>query len=1018
MDRRELPAAGRIGRARSAAARLWAWLFPAPAGVGAAILGHQRQALRRQVPILVAVTFAISALAGILFYPRVPPLLNIGWVAMVWLMGALSLLRWTQSRRFVQQRPATARFVRRSIVANAIPGIVWGASALIYFVPERIDLQVFLICVLAGMSAGIVAAAPSMPAAALAYVLPAMAPMTLMLLASGTRTGVVMGLMAVIYVGALVFMLRNGYRSFCDGVIAEERARQAEEVLRDSIEALADGYVLYDSDLRVVRHNRRFLDYIPDMGGGGSVIGRGYEEMMRAGLARGFFSSEDEFRRNGDGAMAAWMAALRSGEHASTERRLGDGRTLLARKYPMRNGGCVVILSDITALKRAEQRLVGAIEAMEDGFVLYDPDERVVLHNQRLLEQYPHLRAIQPLAGRTRGDLMRRHAEAGAFKGVAEAGGADRWTQSQLDFVRAMGSTEFERETADGRTYLIRTQFASDGSRVAITTDITAVKRAEQRMVAAIESMDDGFVLFGPDDRVLLHNRRYIEFYPYLMAWPTVIGWTRERLICSAVEAGVLPEVLEAPDREAWIRANLLETRLDHGSEYERQLADGRVLLIRRQATPEGGHVSIFTDVTDLKRAQKRLVDAVESMSDAFVLWDADDRLVLTNSAYEKMFEGVPQATQAGSRFEDILRVGIAAGAFPEAKGREEAYFAERMERHRNPADPIVQPFRDGRWLRYAERRTSEGGIVGLRSDVTDAMRREQALRFSEAELAKRVHELEAMQGQLQVQRDELQRLMRQVMQARDEAAAANAAKSVFLANMSHELRTPLNAIIGFSEIMHGELFGALGHPRYASYVGDMLGAARHLLKLINDILDLSKIEAGKWELREEPVDVRRMLEGVMRLFRGRDETARLDIKVDAASMPPILADERALKQVLINALSNSIKFTPAGGRIRLRARRDGSGRLHLAIADTGIGIKREDVQKALAPFGQVDNHMTRRHQGTGLGLSIAKALVERHGGRLRLRSRPGRGTVITAMLPAERFAAAAVAAANLAAAE
>src|SRR6185503_8261268 len=139
--------------------------------------------------------------------------------------------------------------------------------------------------------------------------------------------------------------------------------------------------------------------------------------------------------------------------------------------------------------------------------------------------------------------------------------------------------------------------------------------------------------------------------------------------------------------------------------------------------------------------------------------------------------------------------------------------------------------------------------------------------------------------------------------------------------------------------------------------------------------------------------------------FRGRDETARLDIKVDAPALPLIMADERALKQVLINALSNSIKFTPPGGRIRMRARRDRSGRLHLAIGDTGIGIKREDVQKALAPFGQVDNHMTRRHQGTGLGLSIAKALVERHGGRLKLRSRPGRGTVITAMLPAERFA-------------
>jgi signal transduction histidine kinase len=159
------------------------------------------------------------------------------------------------------------------------------------------------------------------------------------------------------------------------------------------------------------------------------------------------------------------------------------------------------------------------------------------------------------------------------------------------------------------------------------------------------------------------------------------------------------------------------------------------------------------------------------------------------------------------------------------------------------------------------------------------------------------------------------------------------------------------------------------------------------------------------------------MLDAVMRLFRGRDEAQGLAIQVDAPGvLPPILADERALKQVLINAMSNAIKFTPAGGRVRLRARRDGAGRLNLAIGDTGVGIKREDISKALAPFGQVDNHMTRRHQGTGLGLSIAKALVEQHGGRLRIRSRPGRGTVVTVTLPAERFALAEAMRSSLAA--
>jgi len=1128
------PVAEHSDKASGVAARLWAWLFPPPAGVGGALLGHQRQALRRQVPILVFVTWAISALTAAVFYPLVAPALNLAWVGLVWLMGGLSLWRWSQSRHIAKPRPATVRFVRRSILASAVPGIVWGASALIFFTPDRMELQVFLICVLAGMSAGIVAAAPSMPAAALAYVMPAMVPMTIQLLGTGVRTSVVMGVMAVIYMCALVFLLRNGHRSFCDGVVAEERARRAEEVLRDSIESLSDGYVLYDSDLRVVRHNRRFLDYIPKLGAGESAVGKTYESLMREGLARGFFSSDDEFRRNGAGAMSAWIAALRSPEQSAVERKLADGRTLLARKYPMANGSCVVILSDIsaltqvqdrfvaamdamddalvlygpddriithnrryldlypvlkdlaplagrtraeclthavragyiaqkeiggdaerwvagqvrqlqadktaeyeremadgrtyliraretaeggrvmittdiTALKRAEQRLFAAIEAMDDGFVLYGPDDTILLHNKRYLEQYPQYRDMVPLAGRPGRELMRRLAETKAFRGVDEAGGPERWAEAQLDFVRARGSTEFERETADGRSYLIRTQNTGEGGRVAITTDITAVKLAQQRLLDAINAMDDGFILFGPDDRVRLYNQRYLDHFPALAELGPLVGRSREDLIRAMAAAKAFAGKAQDGDTEAWIARQRNALNGGKAAEYERRLADGRTLLVRAQPTAEGGHVAITTDVTALKRAQKRLVDAVESMSDAFVLWDADDRLVLINSAYARMFEGVPRATEVGTRFEDILRAGIANGAFPDAEGREEQYFDERMARHRNPVDPVVQPYRDGRWLRYSERQTSEGGIVGLRTDVTAEMRREQALRFSEAELAKRVQELEAMQQQLHEQRDELQQLMRQVMQARDEAAAANAAKSIFLANMSHELRTPLNAIIGFSEIMNGELFGALGHPRYQSYVGDMLGAAKHLLKLINDILDLSKIEAGKWELREEPVDVRRMLDAVMRLFRGRDEMARLEIKVDApASLPPIMADERALKQVLINALSNSIKFTPAGGRIRMRARRDQSGRLHLAIGDTGIGIRREDVQKALAPFGQVDNHMTRRHQGTGLGLSIAKALVERHGGRLKLRSRPGRGTVVTATLPAERFAAAA----------
>ncbi|MCW5773281.1 MAG: PAS-domain containing protein [Rhodospirillaceae bacterium] len=991
-----------------ATARLWERLFPIPPVPPAVLLAHQRRTLRLQVPILLAVIFVAATLVGIVFWNVVPKAHTIGWVGALWLYCTFGAWRELARRHVPNPRPPTLRFVRRSIVSNLIPGLIWGAAATLFFVPDRFDLQVFLVFILGGLSAGMVAAAPSMPAAALAFVLPTTLPLCVEMFRRDTQPSTVIGIMIAIYVAALLLMLRNGYRSFCDGVVAEERAKQAEEVLRDSIEALDDGYVLFGPDHRVILHNRRYLDHFTHFGPGEAIVGRSFEELVRSGIEADFFAEDDILRADPEEGLAARSADFLRAGKVQSERRLADGRRLLISTHPMPGGRRVAIVNDITAIKRAEQRLFAAIEAMDDGFILYGPDERVLLHNRRYLEQYSYLRDKLPLIGQQRVDLLRYAAAADAFRGVAEAGGPESWVQAQLEFVQEASATEFERETSDGRIYLVRTQITGEGGRVAITTDVTALKHAQQRLIAAIEAMDDGFMLCGPDERVVLHNRHYVEHFPSLKKLGSLVGRTRQDLLLHIARNGdvAADDGLDTPGAtEAWAAAEAKRMRGSGPHEFERQTGDGRTLLVRVHPAGKDGSVAITTDLTALKRAERRLVDAVESMSEAFVLWDSDDRLVLCNDAYARMFEGIPRASERGGRFEDILRAGVAAGAFPEAAGREEEYVRQRLASRHEPAEPVVHAYRGGRWLRLAERRTSEGGIVGVRSDVTETIQREQALRDNQRELAERVRELEEMQRQLQDQRDGQRTLMRQVLQARDEAAAANAAKSVFLANMSHELRTPLNAIIGFAEIMNGELFGALGHPRYAGYIGDMLGAAKHLLKLINDILDLSKIEAGKWELREEPVDVRRTLEGVMRLFRAREEAQRLDIAVDAPeAMPPILADERALKQILINAMSNAIKFTPAGGRVRLRARRDGRGRLHLAIGDSGVGIKPEEMTKALSPFGQIDNHMTRRHQGTGLGLPIAKALVEHHGGRLRIRSRPGFGTVIAIVLPSERF--------------
>jgi len=239
---------------------------------------------------------------------------------------------------------------------------------------------------------------------------------------------------------------------------------------------------------------------------------------------------------------------------------------------------------------------------------------------------------------------------------------------------------------------------------------------------------------------------------------------------------------------------------------------------------------------------------------------------------------------------------------------------------------------------------------------------------------------------------------------AKDEAETANRTKSAFLANMSHELRTPLNAIIGFAEIMRDELLGPLGAGHYREYASDIHQSGKHLLDLINDILDLSKVEAGRLELHEEDCDVPELLAASLRLMNERAHASDLRIEQRFPARLPLLhADARSLKQILLNLVSNAIKFTPSGGRIVISAEADADA-FRLTIADSGIGMTADGVKKALEAFGQVDSSLSRRYEGTGLGLPLTRALVELHGGRLEIESALGEGTRVTAVFPGERI--------------
>jgi PAS domain S-box-containing protein len=375
-------------------------------------------------------------------------------------------------------------------------------------------------------------------------------------------------------------------------------------------------------------------------------------------------------------------------------------------------------------------------------------------------------------------------------------------------------------------------------------------------------------------------------------------------------------------------------------------------------------------------RAQRQLSEAIDCSSEAFALFDASDRLVVCNSKFHEYHPLIADMMMPGVSYEALIRKGAEQGQFADAVGRAEGWIAQELERRLNPQGSYEQRLSDGRWLKVSDRRTGDGSTVCLRTDITELKRRVDALR--RAEEASRT--------------------------ARETAEVANRSKSEFLANISHELRTPLNAIIGFSEVMMAEMFGAVGSPQYKEYVKDIHDSGTHLYNLINDILDVSKAEAGKLELNEGIVDVADAAARCIRLVNERADRAKVTIDANVPDdLPKLYADERKVKQILLNLLSNAVKFTPAGGKVSISAGVDTDGCFRVVVTDTGIGIAEKDIDKVMAPFGQVDSSLSRRYEGTGLGLPLTVSLVELHGGILDLKSEMNAGTKVTVRFPKER---------------
>jgi PAS domain S-box-containing protein len=621
--------------------------------------------------------------------------------------------------------------------------------------------------------------------------------------------------------------------------------------------------------------------------------------------------------------------------------------------------------------RQSEAMLFDALELTPVGLTLWDENEKFVIANAGLKAQMPDylLKNLVP------GVSFEEYSRSVAYSGyIPEAiGNEELWVKSRVERHREAYSDVWENSRADGTWLQISTYKTNSGGMLVTYTDVTELKsreeelgNAQSQLNDALEAIDQGFIIYDADDRLVLVNSAFKKMFPgsdkYLFPGARFEDVFRSGAIID-----------EQNDIEAYVKERK-ERRHAHGGRQILQSKDGSWKIVTSSRSRDGGTVSVWTDVTQLKAQEQALRDSENRFSIAFHSSPLMMAIAqLDDGAYVEVNEKFVALT---------------------------GYSRTELIGPRGQSVPLIANDEDRGLIRSKLMR-------GQAINEMEVVFRRKSGELFEVLISGDLIEVAGEQRILLIGMDFSghKRLENSLIGAKNEAEFANRTKSEFLANMSHELRTPLNAVIGFSEFLANEAFGPLGDPRYLEYIGDIRDSGTHLLNLINEILDVSKVEAGKMELREGEVELDDMMVRCIRSVGGRARAAGLTISGTVDSeMPFLLCDETKLRQILINVLNNAVKFTDEGGTIEVGAEINDDGDLDIRISDTGIGIAESDMDAVFRVFGQAETTMDRRFEGAGLGLPLTKALVELHDGVFRLESELGVGTTVVITFPAVRL--------------